>query len=737
MVVVTTRQATRPRWRWALGILAAIGLLVPALGLAPSAVASNSGTWSAPVNIDGSDFLSSVSCTSSSFCVAVDASGNALIWDGIAWSAPVNIDGSNDLASVSCSSSSFCVAVDHSDNALTWDGTSWSAPLAIDAGLYSVSCSSSSFCVAVNAGSEVTWDGTSWSAPLEIDSGGGGIYSVSCSSSSSFCVALDELGNALTWDGTSWSALAIDNANNYPSSVSCSSSSFCVAVDESGNALTWDGTSWSTLAIDPPYNHLYRVSCSSSSFCVAVDLSGNDLTWDGTSWSAPVDIDAAGNGLNSVSCSSSSFCVAVDNSGNAVTYTSTTSSLAITTTSLPNGYLGQPYSVPLAATGGTSPYTWSIINGSLPPGLSLDPVPYTSTAGIISGTPTSVGTSSFTVEATDAASQTAQATLSIVISHSLHTFTSPDVKVVRYIAVFPLPLLPIIHGPCITALDAAGFLYPVSEAACVALHSSSNPQPPGQFSARTWSAFVNSDQYRGYDHFTPVTVGCLGNQIVSINGAPPIAGANQFAMPGYQSSPGFTPEGPFIFDPADPFMALPNGALPDLGFFFNSLEPYIGVIDGGQAILVSHAVASRLGDTARLANFTLTGHDAPFIWSITQERITCHGYQVATLMTDFPATTLYVNNKLVTQLPEDVSQLGNFILAGGSTLNQDGIGNLYLMNGAKRCSTCSIVHTGPGYSGRRVTLDGSPLSPRNLVSATDLLEAILVDYVGNPNGYGL
>ena len=50
----------------------------------------------------------------------------------------------------------------------------------------------------------------------------------------------------------------------------------------------------------------------------------------------------------------------------------------------------------LAATGGITPYSWSIVSGSLPTGLSLD-----SGTGEISGTPTAYGTSNFTVEVTD------------------------------------------------------------------------------------------------------------------------------------------------------------------------------------------------------------------------------------------------------------------------------------------------------------------------------------------------
>ena len=71
------------------------------------------------------------------------------------------------------------------------------------------------------------------------------------------------------------------------------------------------------------------------------------------------------------------------------------STLAITTTSLPNAVVGKAYSATLAATGGTTPYTWSILTGALPAGLVLSP------AGAISGTPTAAGSSSPEFEVTD------------------------------------------------------------------------------------------------------------------------------------------------------------------------------------------------------------------------------------------------------------------------------------------------------------------------------------------------
>ena len=45
---------------------------------------------------------------------------------------------------------------------------------------------------------------------------------------------------------------------------------------------------------------------------------------------------------------------------------STTSSLNITTTSLPAATVGSAYNFVLAAQGGTPPYTWSLVSGTLP-----------------------------------------------------------------------------------------------------------------------------------------------------------------------------------------------------------------------------------------------------------------------------------------------------------------------------------------------------------------------------------
>lgn len=71
--------------------------------------------------------------------------------------------------------------------------------------------------------------------------------------------------------------------------------------------------------------------------------------------------------------------------------------ITVNPASLPNGAVGTPYNQVVSATGGTAPYTFVISSGALPTGLLLNP-----TTGAITGTPTTAGTFTFTITATDA-----------------------------------------------------------------------------------------------------------------------------------------------------------------------------------------------------------------------------------------------------------------------------------------------------------------------------------------------
>lgn len=106
-----------------------------------------------------------------------------------------------------------------------------------------------------------------------------------------------------------------------------------------------------------------------------------------------------------------SGCGSVTTGSDSLSGTSTTSRADVMTfqnTSLPVGYAGEPYSGSVAVTGGVGSYGYRVSSGRLPPGLRLS-------GFSVSGTPTQVGSFTFSVEATDAnlSTRTQQYTVNI------------------------------------------------------------------------------------------------------------------------------------------------------------------------------------------------------------------------------------------------------------------------------------------------------------------------------------
>ncbi|WP_338873119.1 putative Ig domain-containing protein [Myxococcus stipitatus] len=90
---------------------------------------------------------------------------------------------------------------------------------------------------------------------------------------------------------------------------------------------------------------------------------------------------------------------------------------AVTTTVLPSARSGEPYTTTLASSGGKAPFSWRVSQGVLPSGLSL------SSDGVISGTPTTAGTSSFNVVVEDAAGTPASRALVLTVTRTEGLFT--------------------------------------------------------------------------------------------------------------------------------------------------------------------------------------------------------------------------------------------------------------------------------------------------------------------------
>lgn len=137
-----------------------------------------------------------------------------------------------------------------------------------------------------------------------------------------------------------------------------------------------------------------------------------------------------------------------------------TGTLQVATTTLDGATVGTPYTATLQGGGGTLPYTWSIISGS------ISPLTLTGSTGVIAGTPSAVGTLSFTVKVTDSASptpNTATQALTIAVSTGLTVTTTS--------------LTPGTAGTAYsTVLQASGGTAPLTWALA---STSSNDLPPG------------------------------------------------------------------------------------------------------------------------------------------------------------------------------------------------------------------------------------------------------------------
>jgi hypothetical protein len=308
----------------------------------------NGATWSLekmPTNVLAPS-LSSVSCPAVSDCVAVGGRSNgktavtlAETWNGSTWTVhnPVNPAGALQvsLSSVSCVSSTSCIAVgtyEVSNNtfaalAESWNGHSWTrlplAPLASSStGLSGISCASATNCVAVGFADPGTlaesWNGSAWTV---LPAPPGGPTAISCTSAAG-CMAIGGK-NTESWNGSAWTPLAVPPLSINLSGVSCSSATNCMAVGVlfgAGNfAMSWNGSAWRPRRVNQ-FGELAGVSCPAAVGCMAAGrfLTRADLhlalaaSWNGSTWrrrSTPTV--ARESQLADVSCASVTNCVAV------------------------------------------------------------------------------------------------------------------------------------------------------------------------------------------------------------------------------------------------------------------------------------------------------------------------------------------------------------------------------------------------------------------------------------------
>jgi tetratricopeptide (TPR) repeat protein len=164
-----------------------------------------------------------------------------------------------------------------------------------------------------------------------------------------------------------------------------------------GGTLAIDSTSLPGAVLQTPYSASLRAAGGSGT-----------RTWSVTSGTLPSGLSLnPATGIISGTPSAagtSNFTVSVADSATPPRSVSTSLSILVApaapildiANSLPNGNIGGPFNAFLTATGGKTPYTWNIVAGSLPAGLSL-----AASTGAITGTPATAGSFTFTVQVAD------------------------------------------------------------------------------------------------------------------------------------------------------------------------------------------------------------------------------------------------------------------------------------------------------------------------------------------------
>jgi hypothetical protein len=239
-------------------------------------------------------------------------------------------------------------------------------------------------------------------------------------------------------------------------SIACTSAGNCVAVgyyedattphdDSQAMAASETSGTWAqpTKIVLPPTAttagnqdaSLDSVTCAAPGSCVAVgeyydnngleDSQAISAAQTGGVWTAATQLSLPSDALTSsgdqeaslraVACTTPGTCVATGTYTNPAGYApmiaDSLPSLAVSTPSLPAAVVGTAYSAQLAASGGAGHYTWSVSAGTLPAGLTLN-----TASGLISGTPTAVGSEAITVLASDPGPPAQQASAALTIA---------------------------------------------------------------------------------------------------------------------------------------------------------------------------------------------------------------------------------------------------------------------------------------------------------------------------------
>lgn len=267
------------------------------------------------VTVDpGAADLTAVSCPTSTFCAAVDASGNAVTYDGSAWSAPTPVGGVSAFDAVSCSSATFCTAVGSSTNPdgstagaiAGYLGGHWHAIHRGRQGLAAVSCVNRSFCLAVSAdGGYAVLSAGAWSGLMpRVGTAVADVYHVDCVSAS-FCATPVDV-----FDGTSWHPAGGRPAPS-SSAISCPTAVRCVS-EAHGFVYVDNGSGWRVTDEQTASSTGDALDCPTTAYCLGV-ADGGPLVQaiENGVVSQPTALAPGGSAFADVSCPTVARCWAV------------------------------------------------------------------------------------------------------------------------------------------------------------------------------------------------------------------------------------------------------------------------------------------------------------------------------------------------------------------------------------------------------------------------------------------
>lgn len=193
---------------------------------------------------------------------------------------------------------------------------------------------------------------------------------------------------------------------------------------------------------------------------------------------------------------------------------------------------------------------------------------------------------------------------------------------------------------------------------CTGLALSANASPPSTFTSDRFAAFAAKKDYRGYVAIPSYRLTCT-----SQNRAIDVTSTGQFAY-----SLGYTKDNAkfkTIYQLGDGYSSNNN---------FNREAPDVFLTPDG--FTVSYKWSSRIATAERAGQYALSGYDAPFVWSVFEEKVGCDGSQsVRYTYSDFPTTNIYINGRQVL-VDKQTSAIANFIKQGGNVLRPNGYGDL-------------------------------------------------------------